>query len=193
MKLWTHDGRGTTGGVRLVVCLLAVAFTVLAAGLSPAQVAADGCAGDRASFLYTFSQFVRWPAGHPQQPLVIGVLGDDALVAVLGQTVDGRAIDGRPVVIRRLTAPGQVRGCQVAYIGTARPALVRQLLATAADASVLTISAMPGFEEMGGIVHLISGGRQWRFVVNYPAAERSGLWISSELLNLAVADASGAR
>ncbi len=191
MKLWMHDERGTTGGVRLVVCLLIVTFIVLAGVRSRAQVTTDGCAGDHAAFLYTIAQFVHWPSGHPQQPLVIGILGDDALVAVLGQTVHGRTIDGRPVVVRRLSAATQIRDCQLAYIGTADPALLRTVLTAAADAGVLTISAMPGFEAMGGIVHLISGGSQWRFVINYRAAERSGLWISSEVLNLAVAEVSG--
>jgi hypothetical protein len=49
---------------------------------------------------------------------------------------------------------------------------------------VLTVSEMPGFDELGGMVNFFIEDRRIRFEINPQAAARSGLRISSQLLNL---------
>jgi len=190
MTLQPHHGRRRAAGTRVGLCLLMAAAVLIVSGPVRAQSAAGDDAGDRAAFVYRFAEFVGWPQGQQGSALVIGILGDAPLVAAVAQAVHGRTIDGRTVVVRPLTSAAQVPGCQIAYIGGNDPAVIQNALRAAGDASVLTMSTAPGFETLGGIVQLMADDDGWRFAVNYPAAGRAGLWISSQLLNLTVADVS---
>jgi hypothetical protein len=50
---------------------------------------------------------------------------------------------------------------------------------------ILTVSDAKGFAKTTGIIELYSNAGQLRFLINVDAAGRSGLRLSSKLLNLA--------
>src|SRR6185436_19922950 len=57
----------------------------------------------KAAFLYKFIGYIDWPVSsfqRPDSPVVIGVIGADALAAELTQAVAGRTVNDRPVSVR---------------------------------------------------------------------------------------------
>lgn len=73
----------------------------------------------KAAFLFGFAKFIEWPApkAGPDAAQVVGVLGRDAFAATLEQTVRGKTVNGKPLVVKRLTKPQEALGCQVVFIG----------------------------------------------------------------------------
>jgi hypothetical protein len=75
--------------------------------------------------------------------------------------------------------------CHVLYVSGVTPVRAAQLVAGLHDASVLTISDLDGFTELGGIAQFFFEHGQLRFTVQLESAKRARLEISSKLLTLA--------
>jgi hypothetical protein len=169
--------------VRAVVTLVA-ALAVTHAGAAQGSVRA---ADVKAAFLYNFARFTEWPAEAlpAGAAIVICVIGDPDVAQSLGQAVQGKAIDRRWVVVKRMNADGPVRSCQLVYAGGVDVQRARQVVDMVKGAAVLSVSDLPAFSEMGGMAHLFMEGERMRFAVNVDAAMRSNIRISAQLLNLA--------
>ncbi len=158
------------------------------AGLrSPAQASERPEQEVKAAFLYNFGKYVRWPKSEPapDRPFVIAILGTDPFGASLDDIVRGNRIDNRPVVVRRVSRPSDLDGCEVLYVSPSEEARLDSILAAAAKAPMLTVSDMPRFVERGGMIGLVVANRRVQFEVNAEAAERAGLVLGSQLMRLA--------
>ncbi len=178
--------------MRNVVRRLAVLVTALAcaAGAS-AQEPSPAESSDyliKAGYIYNFAKLVEWPAAMARrgQPIVIGVLGNDAFATVLDGTVHGKKIDDRPLLVKRLkNKDARDCGCQILFIGAAESGRTDEIIQSQSAASVLTIAEAPDFARRGGIVALVLEDSRVRFIVNVDAAAQAALSISSRLLALA--------
>lgn len=174
---------------------LPLALLALYAGallLAPPAAAAHGLAPTRASavkaaFLYKFGSFVEWPARafHSNvDPVVMGVYGDEAVAAELEQITQGRNINGRPLVVRRVRDADKVAGVHILYAGGARKSRAREVIA-AADGPVLTVSDFPGDGRFGPVLHFTEDEGRVRFQASLTAAEARGIRLSARLLAVA--------
>jgi hypothetical protein len=170
------------------------ASLLLLAGLHPPAHAQPAGAAPRdsavkAAFLYKFGSFVDWPAGtfaRPEVPLVIGVVGDDAVAEELEQLVVGRSVEGRPVQVRSFRDNETPSGVQVLFVGSVRPARLRELLA-AVPGAVLVVTQQDGALRSGSVINFMAEGTRVRFAVSLTAAEARGLRLSARLLAVAQA------
>lgn len=152
-----------------------------AAGAAPRESAV------KAAFLYKFASFVDWPAGSfatPQEALVIGVLGDAAVAEDLTLLAAGRSVEGRPVQIRAFRDGEAPAGVHVLFVGTMRPARLRELLA-ALPGPVLVVTQQEGALRSGSVINFVAEGARVRFSVSLPSAEARGLRLSARLLAVA--------
>jgi hypothetical protein len=141
-----------------------------------------------AAFLYSFARFVEWPdvSGTPASaPVTFCVLGSAPLQNVLEQSLAGKAINGHPVVARRIGRPEDALQCQIAFIGWDERKRLPALLAILNGAPVLTVADFEQFATHGGMIQLIKEGNKFRFAVNIDAVAHNGLRVSSKLLQLA--------
>lgn len=158
----------------------------IAAG-TQAQGTAARDSAVKAAFLYKFGSFVEWPAGSfktPQEPLVIGVLGDEHVAEELEQLAAGRNVEGRPLRIRTLRdgeAPGPVH---ILFIGTMRQQRLRDLLA-ATPGPVLVVTQQDGAMAAGSVINFVAEGGRVRFDASLAAAEMRELKLSARLLAVA--------
>jgi len=162
--------------------VLLVAQPVLA---QPADGMRDSTA--KAVSLFRFSSFVSWPANafrNPADPLVIGVLGDDAVAADLEQVVAGRVVEGRPVVVRRVVEPGSERGLHILFLGRQRDVRLRRLLAKV-NGPVLTVTDQQGALALGSVINFVNDQGRVRFAASLTAAEQRSLRLSARLLAVA--------
>ena len=142
----------------------------------------------KAAYLYTFAQFVTWPAeafAGSSAPVVIGILGDDPFRETLDRTIRNQTVRGRPIHIRRTARIEDLRSCHILFLSSTERRRLPQVLAGLRGASVLTVSEMEHFGSQGGMVTLYSESDKVRFAINVAAAERAGLKVSSKLLKLA--------
>jgi len=138
----------------------------------------------KAAFLYNFAKFVEWPENTPGMPFCIGILGPDPFGSVIDQTLAGKTLDGRRVVIRRFERPEEAFGCEIVFVASASRSPA-PLLERFQNKAVLTVGDEPAFCQSGGIIGFQLAGQRVRFAVNLEAAQRAQLKVSSKLLSLA--------
>jgi hypothetical protein len=141
----------------------------------------------KAAFLYKFASYVEWPEGvlaRADDPLVIGVAGDDALADQLEAMVAGRLVNGHQVQVRRLHGrndnPGAVH---ILYAQGER--LAPELLAAARGHPVLTVTDSPEAFAQGSMINFVVADERLRFEVAPRRASAEGLRISARMLAVA--------
>ena len=143
----------------------------------------------KAGFIYNFAKLVDWPQsafGQAGQPIVIGVLGSDSFASILDHIVDGKKIDGRPLLVKRTHWNKDFScGCHILFITSSESLRTDEVIQGLRNASVLTIAESPGFAKRGGIINFTLEDNKVHFEVNVEAAKQAGLNISSRLLSLA--------
>jgi hypothetical protein len=155
----------------------------VAPGVASAQSASESTL--KAAFLYNFAKFAEWPPeAPPTDPLTICVVGDAAIADALDETVKGRTIDGRKVLVSR-PSPDGFRDCHVLYLAGYDPKRAQQTVDDLKNAPVLTVGDREQFAQGGGIAGLFVEQGRMRFAINVEAAQRCRLRISSRLLSLA--------
>ena len=142
----------------------------------------------KAAFLFNFLKYVSWPADSPLLKSAIyriGLIGTDPFGSTLDEIVSGASIEGRPVLIARLSDPDSLRSCHIVFVKSASDSLLSSILRQAEQFGIVTVGESPTFIEDGGVIRLRLKDDQVRFDINLAAANRSGLRISSKLLQLA--------
>ena len=85
----------------------------------------------KAGYIFNFARLVEWPASSAAkgQPIVIGVLGNDAFATVLGRVVDGKKIDDRPFLVKRLkNKEFKDCGCRILFVAAAESARADEVI-----------------------------------------------------------------
>jgi hypothetical protein len=113
------------------------------------------------------------------------VLGQDPFGPVLDATLAGEALDGKPVVLKRIPRPQDATNCRILFISATEEKNLREIFTVLDESGVLTVSDMPGFTRRGGIIQFIFEGEKIRFEINLTSAENAKLVLSSELLKVA--------
>lgn len=169
-----------------VALLLASVAPPVAAQMVPAALRESAV---KAAFLFKFGSFVEWPAGTfgtAREPLLIGVLGDDAVADELEQLAEGRSIEGRTVRVRRMKDSDTGNPVHILFVGTQRPARLRELL-HGVPGPVLVITEQEGALRYGSVINFVAEGPRVRFAASLVSAENRGLRLSARLLAVAQA------
>jgi hypothetical protein len=139
----------------------------------------------KAAYLYRFAAFVDWPDeafARPDSPFVIGIAGDDALAAAVGQELAGRQVRGHRVALRRVRTSAAPAGLHILFV--AAPAQHAALLEAVRRLPVLTVcDTAAAFAACVVSVH--ADGARLRFHVARDEAALSRLHVSARLLAVA--------
>ncbi len=141
----------------------------------------------KAAILFNFVRSVEWPAeafADNRSTLILGVLGEDPFGPAL-ESVDGKTVQGRTVVVRRFATLEDLEPCQVLFISSSERDRLQAVFEALESWNVLTVGEMDRFADLGGIIGLDIRRNNIRFDINTRAGQQAGLSISSELLNLA--------
>lgn len=174
--------------VRVVVCLGLLSLLPVAhlAFQEPAQTASEYEL--KAMFLYNFPKFIEWTAdsfSNDTAPFVVGVLGNDPFSGQLDQTMKGKSLNARPVVVKHFKWGQNLRECHLLFISGSEQKRLAQILDSLRGSSVLTISDINSFCQLGGVIGLELENKKIQFIVNLDTADQAKLRISSKLLSLA--------
>jgi hypothetical protein len=168
--------------------LFALCFLVIS---RPAQCLAQSGAEReyelKAAVLYHIIEYVEWPKDSlPNQPstIQIGLLGNIPFAEAL-QVLNGKSLQGRKLVVKRISKPQDARDCQVVFIGSSEKPRLSEIVSELKNRPILTVSEVEGFAEHGGIVNLVAVQNRINMEINRDVARESRLNISSQLLKLA--------
>jgi hypothetical protein len=143
----------------------------------------------KAAYLFNFGKFTKWPATSAPtgEPFAICVLGRDPFGAALDATISGESIDGRKLIVRRLSGLREITAaCPILFVGASEKSRIKEILAAAQSSGSLTVSDIPEFTSSGGMIQFVIKENKVRFEVNLPPAQKAGLEFSSQLLKVAV-------
>lgn len=173
----------------LAGCALGVFSELAPPTGSAAPAAPQNEAEVKADYLYLFTKYVDWPTGAlaTNQPIVVGVIGDEAVREALARRVEGRLTQGgRKVVIRRAQQPADFVGCQVLFVGQGERRSWRDLAQPLRDKPVLTVcdTETRFTQDLMIKFGLLQGSV--RFEVKLEPVERVGLSIQSGMLASAI-------
>jgi hypothetical protein len=141
----------------------------------------------KATYLYNFGKYVKWPANFPagKADFPVCVFGQDPFGTILDSTLAGETLDGKPVVLRRISKPQDALECRILFISSTEEKRLKEILVALDGGGILTVSDMPGFTRRGGMIQFLLEGDKVRFEVNLASVENSKLVLSSELLKVA--------
>ena len=147
----------------------------------------------KGALLFNIAKYIDWHKdafSGPNEPIVIGVLGEDPFGEALDQIVRGRFIDGHPIAIRRATGIAGLKGAHVVFICPSENRRVAEECAILEDSHILTVGDTDITAAYAAVNFSIERDKVV-FTVNLTRSSRIGA-ISSKLLRLAkVVDGSG--
>ena len=142
----------------------------------------------KAAFIFHFAQLVDWPPETrtgAANSLFLCTIGDDPFQGALENTVAGKAVGDRILVVRHLKQADDAQACHVLFLGKAESKRIPTLLTNLHNAPILTVGESPGFLGAGGMICFVLEDNNVRFGINLDAAASAKLKIGSRLLILA--------
>ncbi|WP_158045352.1 YfiR family protein [Skermanella pratensis] len=164
-----------------------LALLLSTGGLVPRVSAAPSEYEVKAAFLYNFAKFTDWPSAQKAglEPFTICILGEDPFGTALDM-LQGKPVDGRPVAIRRMMKPEDLKWCRIMFVGRPYADGMERLAGYLQGQPVLTVGDNPGFVRSGGMIGFVPDDGRIRFEIDPDRISPTGLTVSSQLLNLAV-------
>ena len=177
----------------LPFCLLFVLLTLAA----PQRAAAQDQSLERqvkAAYLVKFAGFVEWPEGsfvRPDSPLLIGVIGADALADQLERSIAGHSANGHPLQVKKLKKGEPPGHLHILFIGTLDKASLQEVLAATRSQPMLTVSDSEEAHALGSIINFVLADERLRFEVALKPAATARIRISARMLSAAYRVAPG--
>jgi hypothetical protein len=139
----------------------------------------------KAGLVFNFAKFGTWPAMGVDSPIVLCVVGAEAIATVLADTARGVSITGHALEVRRPETTGSWRACHVLFVGESASAPGAEGIRAIRKQPILTVSDGKGFSRSGGVIEFYIQDGRMRFIINLDALDRAGVRLSSRLLGLA--------
>jgi hypothetical protein len=171
---------------------VAAAMTLFTATLQPAPpVAPPNEYALKSVFLYNFCHFIEWPESafnSPNEPLIIGIVGEDPFGPLLKEAVEGETYHNRPIVIEHYRGPRDIKHCHLLFIGRGEAARLDAILEAVGSQSVVTVGETQDFLDRGGMIALPADRNRVRLRVKPSAMRAAKVNVSSKLLRVADVD-----
>jgi len=141
----------------------------------------------KAAYLYYFTTYVDWPPdtfSRSGDALVVGVLGEDPFGAILDDTLRGKAVGSRRLVVKRIGNIREARECHLLFISASERDRLATIFKGLDGAAILTVGEIDHFASRGGQIAFRMEDKKVRFDINVAAVERARLKISAQLMKL---------
>jgi hypothetical protein len=142
----------------------------------------------KAAFLYKFLNYATWPAGafaDASSPFVIGIYGSGPMTQELASLVADRPVSGRPIEVRSVKRDDPFTGLHVLFVDKSETGQLASLAQIAQQRGILLVSESDRALALGSAINLVVVDGRIRFDISLPAAEKSGVRLSSRLLAVA--------
>lgn len=184
-----RDWRGYSAAF---LCAAAIAWSLAILTLLAASAGAQQLKPNeyqvKATYLYNFGKFVKWPTegeANKSDSFGVCVLGQDPFGPILDTTLSRETLDGKPVVLKRIARAQDAADCKIVFVSSGEEKHLKEDLETLNSLGALTVSDMKDFARRGGMIQFTLEGERIRFEINVESAQNAKLVLSSELLKVA--------
>ena len=142
----------------------------------------------KAVFLYNFCRFIEWPKpvfASPNEPIIIGVVGEDPFGSLLNEAVRGETSRGRAIRIEHYAKAEALGKCHLLFVSHSEAARTETILGAVRGKSVVTVGETDAFLDRGGMIALTTDKNRVRLHINPSLLRAASLDVSSKLLRVA--------
>ena len=141
----------------------------------------------KVAYIYNFTKFVDWPENRfdsPNSSIKICVIGQNPFGSLVDE-LSSKTAKQRPITIQISNTSDEFTSCHIIYFNQFNYVQHQEAIQSLRSVAVLTISDVPGFIEIGGIIEFIVDEGKIHLAINQEAAQRAGLRISASLMEVA--------
>jgi len=143
----------------------------------------------KAGYIYNFTKFIKWPEEANREiengGLNFCLMGEDPFGKILDKIAKILKKKNRALLVTPQVSLEEMPECHILFVNESEKSNVNQILLRVREYPVLVIGDTPGFAEKGVGINFFLQNNKLRFEINREALKKSGLVVSSELLNLA--------
>jgi hypothetical protein len=139
----------------------------------------------KAAYIYNFTQYINWEAGHDDEDFIIGELGYSGLDSALGTIARNYLVNNHRIILRHYNKPEDIGYCQILFIPEKCDYPLHTILKRLRR-GVLTIAEKKGYAREGVALNFVLVNDKLKFEANEKAIYNMGLKASSQLLKLAI-------
>ncbi|WP_167631730.1 YfiR family protein [Mariprofundus ferrooxydans] len=141
----------------------------------------------KAVYIFNIIRFTDWPVRTGQKHasgIKLLIPGDDDIFSIMRSIAEKKVAREIGLSVESCATDSCISAASALFIGSGERDDYPRLLDLVAGRPVLTISDIPGFATHGGMIEIRYHNKKLTFVVNLQAVNRSGLYISAQLLQL---------
>lgn len=164
----------------ILICLFLGKTSLLAQSYSEAEI--------KAAFVCNFAKFSQWPSTKfktDTSSIIIGLVGEEPFGEIIYKIAKSAQVNDRKILVKKIENLSQLSEIHLLYIGKVDAATLTNFLGLSPKNSVLTISELKNFCQMGGIINFSKDKAKYGFEINDKIAQKSKITISAKLLKLA--------
>jgi hypothetical protein len=135
------------------------------------------------AYIYNFAKYIKWPA--ESEEFVIGIYGDDALFEIFNRGLSVKKVSGKPVSIRHIEDPEDVKGCHIIYLPQSHSRELDELDNSARDENTLIVTEADLIKK-GASISFTVVNNTLKFKLKESKLTEAGLIASQGLLKLAI-------
>src|SRR5260370_32619567 len=124
----------------------------------------------KAGFIYNFANLVQWPSNsfaQPTSPIVIGILGEDPFGTILDRVLEGKKVNGRAFLVKRLKSVPYLKECQIVFVSSSEMTRLAEAIHSVKGMPILTIGDIPGFANRAAIINFLLDHTTIHFHFNF--------------------------
>ncbi|WP_430933398.1 YfiR family protein [Saccharicrinis sp. 156] len=114
----------------------------------------------KALFMFNFAKYIEWPNQESQKEFIIGVYGDDEIIAELNKLAAARKINNKSIVVANVSSPSEAGNANIFYVPSAKSGEIGKITSFFAGKSTLIITDNTNLCNKGaGINYTMQGGK----------------------------------
>jgi hypothetical protein len=140
----------------------------------------------KAAFIYRFIDYVDWENASENETFDIAVLGKNPITSSLINISKDKKVKGKTITVKEYQNLDEMGFCNILFIPDKSSYPIEKILSKYEGKPVLIISENEGYGKKGTHFNFVMVENKLKFQVNLKAIKRSGIIISSFLLQHAI-------
>jgi hypothetical protein len=136
-----------------------------------------------ALYIYNLCNYVEWPDNTIGNEFVISVVGNNKVISYLEQTVKGKKIQNKPIIVKVVNSAADANGSQIVFVPSESSDKIKSYAQTVKNA--LIISHSDGATDMGAGINFFMQSNKLKFDLYQGNIASKNLKISGKLKELA--------
>lgn len=134
-----------------------------------------------ANIVVALTKYLKWKEKDYKDNITICTLGSDGVGDAINRIASSQ---GQNITVKNQPDISALSKCMIVYISITEEGNADEILWRTKSKQILSVSAIQGFKEMGGIVQIVQDYNKVYFRFNVKSARNSQIIIDSDLLNM---------